>query len=360
MLTLVTSGWAQSGRNRPKQPSPPSGSPATKSTPTENPNPPTNTANPTVQYADPSEVQNDDSATLKIDATLVTVPVVVSDRSGRYLPFLKNEDFTLFEDGVNQDITFFASERTPFNVAMVLDTSRSIVDSLDAIQESAVRFTRELKEDDRVMVMEFNSRIEVLNDFTNDRYKIRHSIETTRARGGTRLHDALHLVAEKIKPLEGRKAVILLTDGEDTESNKSQRDAIEAIIEIGALLYVISYPASASIGNAQPTFGGPPTFPGGGRGRGGTQYADVTFLRQLVKDTGGDLYHAGGRNGLPDIWRKIADDLRHVYVLGYYPTNAIENGGQRAIRVQLKDREAGAVRYRQKYSANKIKQTAKN
>ncbi|MBI4852880.1 MAG: VWA domain-containing protein [Acidobacteria bacterium] len=355
-IGLTDIGSAQSGRIRPK-PAPNSNNSSTNSenNSSEGSNTPKE-AQPKVVKADPSDFSEDD-ATLKIDATLVTIPTIVSDRNGRYVPFLKPDDFKVFEDGILQEVSLLSSEKVPFKVALVMDTSGSISDSLEGIQQSAINFVRELRENDEVMVIDFNSRVELRNDFTSDREKIRYSIKTTRAGGGTRLYDALYLAGTKLKGQEGRKAIILLTDGEDTESrDASERDAIDAVLESGALNYVIQFPASDGYMGTRPTFGGPPTFPGGGGGSrrsGPGRYPDTTFLLDLVRETGGDKYYAGGRNGLPDIWHRIAEELRYVYVVGYYPSNPIENGGYRKVNIQLKDQNHGAVRYKKGYKANK-------
>lgn len=351
---------AQSGRNRPATPKTKADKGPTRSETTASS---TNNIDPTAPIASPSiggEIIDDDVATLKIDATLVTVPVVVSDQTGRYVPFLKPEDFRLFEDRVKQEISFFASEKAPFDVAIVMDTSGSIKDSMEAIQDSAIRFVRELGEDDQVMIVEFNSKVEVLNELTSDRNKIRSSIRSTRAGGGTRLYDALYEAGTRMRSVDRRKAIILLTDGEDTESRRNGQKAMEAVLESGALMYVIQFPESEQYGySGGGTIGGPPTFPGGGgiilgRGRRSpTGYPDSTFLRSLVDQTGGDIYQAGGRAGLPNVWHKIADELRHVYVLGYYPTNSLDNGGNRRIKVELSNRESGKIRYKPGYSTSK-------
>lgn len=346
VVCLGSLSLAQSGRNRanPK----PKEDTTTKTTPT------TPTNKPPVVYENASEA-SEDVGVLKIDATLVTVPTVVSDRSGRYVPFLQPKDFNLYEDSIAQEISFFSSEKVPFNVALVLDTSGSITDSLPSIQESAINFVRELKEDDKVMVIDFNSRVNIDNELTSDRNKIRHSINTIHAGGGTKIYDALLEAAKRLKSVEGRKAIILLTDGEDTESNHSETEAIDAVIESGALNYVIQFPSTefaGGMGMPAPTFPGTPsTFPGGSRGANGSRYPDTTFLHNLSDNTGGDLYYAGGRSGLPNIWHKIAEELRFVYVLGYYPSNPVDRGGKRNIQIQLKDRTNGVLRYKKTYQA---------
>lgn len=342
LLTIFqTAAVAQSGRNR--QPAQTPGSPA--------PEKPKETK---ASYATAEEAEElADTATLKIDATLVTVPVVVSDYTGRYVPFLKASDFQLTEDGIQQEISFFAAERVPFDVAIVMDTSGSIHDSLPDIQESAIRFVNELNEEDRVTIIEFNSRVRVLTELTSDRAEIQRSIRRTNSGGGTKLYDGLYEAAKRMRAVDRRKAIILLTDGEDTESRISERLALDAVVECGALIYVIQFPDSGQFGSRStmtfpPTF--PPTFPGPG---GATSYPDSTFLRLIVEMTGGDIYRAGGRNGLPNIWRKIADELRNVYVLGYYPSNPVENGGMRRIQLSLRKKEASKLRYKSSYNARK-------
>ncbi len=330
---------AQSGRNRA-----PARTPAVNQPAPEKPEAPYATA----------EEELPDTATLKIDATLVTVPVVVSDYTGRYVPFLKPSDFQLTEDGVSQEISFFAAERVPFDVAIVMDTSGSIHDSLPDIQESAIRFVNELNEEDRVTIIEFNSRVRVLTELTSDRAEIQRSIRRTKSGGGTKLYDGLYEAAKRMSSVDRRKALILLTDGEDTQSRIRERLALDAVVECGALVYVIQFPDSGQFSGRSPGMTFPPTFPPTFPSPGGTgSYPDSTFLRLVVEMTGGDIYRAGGPNGLPNIWRKIAGELRNVYVLGYYPSNPIENGGTRRIQLSLRKTEPAKLRYKSSYNAKR-------
>jgi Ca-activated chloride channel family protein len=342
---------AQSGRHRatPKSSPPPDNISTTSSSQSQ-----TTTASPPVIVEKGEDIPGAD--TLKIDATLVSVPTIVSDPTGRYVPFLKAEDFNLYEDNVPQQISLFSSEKLPFSVALVLDTSGSITDSMAGIQESAKRFVYELREDDKVMVVEFNSNVKVLNELSSDRDLIQHSIDKTRAGGSTRLYDALYEVAQRFKSVEGRKAIILLTDGEDTSSRQaSEKKAIDEVIESGALTYVIQFPDTEELMGQKPTMRTPSTFPTAGGATNRIHYPDSTFLHQLVDLSGGDMYYAGGTNGLPDIWSKIAEELRYVYVLGYYPTNPVEKGGFRQIRVQLREKASNTIHYKHGYSAHSAK-----
>ncbi|MCS6886104.1 MAG: VWA domain-containing protein [Acidobacteriota bacterium] len=330
LLLLLVQAAAQSGRIRRNPPSPPTQIKQTQEL-------------QKVVYAE-EDAEASDLAMLKIDATLVTVPAIVIDYAGRYVPFLKPSDFVLKEDGVQQDITFFAAERVPFDVIIVMDTSRSISASLSAIQDSACRFVHQLDEGDRVSVIEFNSKVRVLTELTSDKTEVEQSIRQTKAGGGTRLYDGLYEAAKRLKAIDRRKAIILLTDGEDTISKTKVQVAANAVAESGALVYVIQFPGLPNQSCRSIIL--PPTFPTPGSG----DYPDATFLKTLVELSGGDLYRASSRDSLLNIWHKIASELRHVYVLGYYPSNPIESGGTRKIQLSLKAVE-GKLRYRKSYQA---------
>ncbi|HMW00710.1 MAG TPA: VWA domain-containing protein, partial [Acidobacteriota bacterium] len=279
-----------------------------------------------------------DAEVLKIDATLITVPAVVSDSNGYYLPFLRKEQFRLFEDGTEQDISFFAPERVPFHVALILDMSGSTVLSAPDIQTAARAFVNHMRDDDKVAVVTFASSIELLCDFTDDRQVLENAIERTRSGGSTKLYEAVYkTVRNYMRNIEGRKAIILLTDGEDTSSKGvSYRDAIDAVVESDVLTYVIQYPASDWSGQTgapgRPTWfpfplpwprrpqGTPPIgwplqasfTPPQGRFPQTTQpyYSKDTFLNDLAQATGGDLYQYESMGSLSSVFTHIAEELR--------------------------------------------------
>lgn len=381
-LILGISGlaWAQSGRTRPTAP------PATKiSKPeSETPKPPPPKPSETVGPV------YDTDETIRVEATLVSVPVVVSDENGRYLPFLTKEKFRLYEDGVVQDISFFAPERVPFHVALVLDTSGSTFLSMNDMQSAAIAFVEQLRDEDQVSVISFDSNVHVLCDFTNDREMLREAILETRSGGSTKLYEAVYqTVTRQMHGIEGRKAMILLTDGEDTSSKKvSYREAIDAVVESNVLTYVIRYPAASPMMTTGPTRPGrmpgpiqipipgmpfplpwprgprtppqrPPTYPFlPPQGKipqqpgptASPSYSKSTFLYDLARSTGGELYNFETMGALSTVFSTIAEELRHVYVLGYYPTNPLEKGGWRRLRVEVSDQEA-RIRARSGYYA---------
>ena len=153
----------------------------------------------------PEEVDAGD--VIKVDTTLVTLPVSVMDRSGKYIPNLRKEDFRLWEDGIEQSVAFFSAVDKPFSVVLMLDTSGSTRFRIEEIQDAAITFVNQLRSDDRVMVVSFDEQIQVLADFTSDRSRLRDAIRQTHTGGGTKLYDAVDLVInQQLSRVSGRKA----------------------------------------------------------------------------------------------------------------------------------------------------------
>lgn len=335
--------------------------------------------------------QGNDDEVLKLEATLVNIPLLVSDRSGRYIPQLSKNDFTLYEDGVQQEIASFGSEEVPFNVALMLDVSPSVQGNVNDIQEAALAFVRQLRSQDRVMIVSFDRSTNFLTDFTSDRRQLEWAIRSVSVGSGTSVYDAVYdTVSRRMRNIEGRKALILFSDGEDTTSSHAgYDDAIGIVGESDVLVYGLRYPGSE--GNIQidpwprnrnriPDFPFPLPFPWpfprrrgpftsshlngndyrlnaapqsrGRRGKGHRGGGD--FMADLTAAGGGPVYDAEQIGDLSRLAGRIADELRHVYVVSYYPTNALSNGGFRAIRVRVKNRDDIAVRHRKGYNAGDV------
>ncbi len=290
---------------------------------------------------------------IRVDTSLVTVPVTVLDRSGRYVPYLRRQDFRLFEDGVEQKIAYFAAVDHPFTVVFLIDTSGSTQFRLDEIQDAAMTFVSKLKPEDSVMVMEFDSRIKVLCKATTDRNVIAKAIRRTSTGGSTRLYDAVDDVLRKqLRTINGRKAVVLFTDGVDTASTRATyestlRDAEEA----DAPIYSVDYDTQGTKGiwggQGMPGSGGVifgipiprPGVPGsGGTGGPGSTPAEyrrgVAYLNALSDRTGGRFYSADTMMGIGQAFTWIAEELRRQYSLGYYPKLVAKEGQRRQIKVR--------------------------
>jgi Mg-chelatase subunit ChlD len=193
----------------------------------------------------PQEPQ--DVETLKIDTDLVTVPVIATNRDGLYITDLRQEEFTITEDNVAQEIAFFGKVAAPFHVVLMLDTSSSTQDKLRQIQQAAFTFVQQLQPADRVKVISFDDKIRDLNEFTNDREVLRTAINGTRSGEGTKVYDAMELAMNTIRKIRGRKAIVIFTDGMDWHSDSATFDGtVRFLDEEGVVIYPIRYDTRAT------------------------------------------------------------------------------------------------------------------
>lgn len=283
---------------------------------------------------------------VRIETNLVTVPVSVLDRQGRFIADLRREQFKVLENGVEQRIAYFEPTEKPFTVALVLDTSGSTLFHLWEIKEAAIAFAKQLRPQDRVLVVTFDEMVMLLTEATNDLNVVTEVIQRNARTGfSTRLYDAVDLVIkERLNKIEGRKAIVLFTDGVDTSSYQATyQSTLREVEERDVLIYPIQYDTTNYMVAAQrnPTIQGAPT-------KADYVRADQ-FLHQLADKTGGRLYKANDRTQLADAFSKIAQELRYQYSLGYYPQTALETGERRVIRVRV-DQPNLAVRARESYT----------
>ena len=328
----------------------------------------------------PEEVDAGD--VIRVSTTLVTIPVSVMDRDGRYVPNLQKEEFRIWEDGVEQEVAFFQSVDKPFSVVLMLDTSPSTEFRLEDIQDAAITFVNQLRRDDRVMVVSFNDDIKMLSEFTTDREKLERAIRHARTDDGTRLYDAVDMVInQQLSRVQGRKAIVLFTDGVDTTSRHATFDSnIMDAQELDALIYSVQYDTSEDMnGNNYPVgrpgdvwgqilggiFGGGRRNGrrGGGGGGGGGGYPPARgtarddyqladrYLSELANNTGGREYHADSLQNMSTAFANVAEELRRQYSIGYYPKRPPQPGQRRQIRVRARQPNL-AVRARDSYIFN--------
>lgn len=339
---------------------------------------------PNAEPDGPEEVDAGD--VIRVNTTLVTLPVSVTDRDGRYIPNLRKEDFRLWEDGVEQNVAFFSSVDKPFSVVLMLDTSGSTRFRLDEIQDAAIAFVNQLRADDKVMIVSFDDQVRVLSDFTSDRNRLRDAIRQTEPGNGTRLYDAVDMVMnQRLSSVPGRKAIVLFTDGVDTTSRHSSFDRnIRDAEELDALIYPVQYdtlddqgggggggssnrwPKSGSdvlgqiLGGIFQKGNGGGRGGGGGGGNGNTRREyDVAdrYLHELAQRTGARSYHADSTQNLSYAFGQVADELRRQYTLGYYPKTPSQAGQRRQVRVRVNQPNL-AVRTRDSYVFNPANQPA--
>ena len=311
---------------------------------------------------------------IRTDTALITVPVSVMDRSGRYVPQLRKEQFRILENGVEQKIAYFATNDSPFTVILLIDTSNSTSMRLDDIQDAAINFVSKLKDNDSVMVMSFDDRIDVLCKPTTVRAEIEKAIRRTRTGGGTRLYDAVEDILKKqLKTISGRKAVVLFTDGVDTTSRRASYDStVRLAEESDAPIYSVDYDTRGgtspvtglpSPGGGGTIFGWPfprPTGPGSGPGSTiGDYKRAVAYLHELSDVTGGRFYSGDSMFGIGQAFTWIAEELGRQYSLGYYPSTRGKDGERRQIKVRMTEQNL-VVKSRDSYIYSEPAKTAKD
>jgi Ca-activated chloride channel homolog len=329
--------------------------------------------------ADNTPVTVDDTGTIKMDTALVTIPASVIDRDGKFVPSLKKRDFRLYEDGVEQDIESLVSVEAPFHVVLVLDTSNSTTFKFNDIQDAAFAFIKQLRPDDQVMVVSFDSKVRFHCDFTNDYDALRQAIDETRTGGSTKLYEAVEKVVDRLEQIQGRKAVVLFTDGVDTASRRANyQNTIDKVEESGALVYPIKYdtendqqggPSPSASPWPWPTPHPPnrkrwpfdhlvahmfPQWPGrapSGAGASSGEYRKAArYLQELADRSGGRLYEADTLYNVTQAFSNIAEELRHQYSLSYYPNNVKKDGAYRRVKVRV-EKSGMIVRARDGYRA---------
>lgn len=325
---------------------------------------------PATSLDDKEEVEEGD--VVRIDTNLVTVPVSVLDKDGRFISDIRREQFKVLENGVEQKIAYFESIEKPFTVALLLDTSGSTFFHLWEIKEAAINFAKQLRPQDRVLIVTFDRLVMLLTEATNDLNVVTQVVQQNAITGfSTRLYDAIDLVIKaRLNKIDGRKAIVLFTDGVDTGSYQATyQSSLREVEELDALIYPIQYDTTDFVdaqtrtnttietttirsrnfptrSSSKVTYGTPKAS-GPGTSIGDYKLADQ-YLHQLATKTGGRLYEANDRTQLSDAFSKIAKELSHQYSLGYYPQTTPQTGERREIRVRV-DQPNVAVRARDGY-----------
>jgi VWFA-related protein len=355
--------------------------------------------------------QDQQQPSIKIGTNLVTVPVIVTDRYGRFVTGLTRKEFTVREEGSSQKIEDFSSTEAPFSVALLIDTSRSTQNKLGKIRKAAETFIKQLLPNDRIMVVSFDEKVRFICDFTSDHAELERAVKSLKSSYLTSLYDAIHLtINEKMKKIQGRKAIVVLTDGVDTASKQANYEsAIELAASAGIITYTVQYetrndgsskpvyipgagnslaprpspkwqdapqqkpkpeseePKSESDGKPlisipRPQEGPPMSTPGAPpSSRVNSQrqqpirdrYLIATdFLRTLAAQSGGLPYRAETIENTSYAFQLIANELHNQYTLTYISTNDRRDGNYRAIAVGVNNPDL-VVRARRFYRAPK-------
>src|SRR5438876_6288085 len=285
----------------------------------------------------PSFAQDSDT-TFKVNVKLVNVFVTVTDQHGAPIADLKKDNFQLREDDKEQKIAVFDKESAlPLNIVMAIDTSLSTRKDLPLELASARRFVHAiLRPVDVLSLYVFSETVSELTGFTPDLRVIDRAIDHVRLGSATALYDALFLGSEALEPRQGRKVMVVITDGGDTMSKVNYQEAVRAAETAEAILYsIIVVPIEASAG----------------RDTGGEH-----ALIQLSTDTGGKYFYASSLVQLDEAFRQISDELRTQYLLAYYPSQRLSDSDFRRIQVTVSGMPADSpykVRHRTGYYTSK-------
>jgi Ca-activated chloride channel family protein len=266
---------------------------------------------------DPSQSSNNQSSDIKVDVKLVNVFVTVTDQHGAPVAGLKKEDFDLFEDDKQQTISVFDKESSiPLSIVLDIDTSLSTRKDINLELSSARRFTHAiLRPVDALSLYEFSEVVNEIVPFTSDLKTIDRGIEHPKLGAATALYDAIYLGSQALEKRQGRKVIVIITDGGDTVSQVDYKEAVRAAQEAEALVYsIIDVPIEASAG----------------RDTGGEH-----ALIQISEDTGGKYYYATSVADLDEAFHKISDELRTQYLLAYYPSQRYSSSDFRRLQVKV-------------------------
>jgi Ca-activated chloride channel family protein len=256
---------------------------------------------------------------IRIDKTMVLINVTVTDPLNRFVTGLEKENFRLFEDKVEQDISQFSSEDAPISIGLVFDTSGSMGPKLQKSRQAAVEFFKTANPSDEFFLIQFNDRPEMVVPFTTDTDKIQSALTFTQSRGRTALLDSVYLAMHEMKKAKNpRKAVLIISDGGDNSSRYTETEIKNAVREADVQIFAVGI--FESIGN---------------RGRTPEEASGPGLLNELAEQTGGREYAVENVAELPDIAAKIGIELRNEYILGYTPRNGERDGKYRHVQVRL-------------------------
>jgi Ca-activated chloride channel family protein len=282
-------------------------------------------------------------------STLITVPAIVMDRNGRYIANLRKEDFSIYDNGVEQNVAYFMSVEKPFTVALMLDVSGSTKYQLEQIREAANTFVSRLRYNDRLMAITFDGKINLLTDVADVRAIRQTKLHIPAITDGTVLYDAVAFTLKRMAQLPGRKAIVLMTDGVDQSSVATLQGTVAEIAEEDVLMYTVQY-------NTLPQLPQRLSFIKNEKARRKVEqrllkgYAvSEPYLRTLAEKTGGRFYKADDLSDVAPAFEAITAELGVQYSLGYYPKENPTNG-ERTIRIRVRYPNL-VVRARDRYAS---------
>jgi Ca-activated chloride channel family protein len=258
-------------------------------------------------------------ANIRVDTTLVLIPVTVTDPMNRFVDGLDKENFRLFEDKNEQALVQFSSEDAPLSVGLVFDVSGSMGAKLEKSRQAAAQFFKTANPEDEFFLVQFGDRAELTIPFTHNLEEIQNRLTFTQSKGRTALLDAIYLALNHMKKAKNpRKALLVISDGGDNNSRYTEGEIKNLVREADVQIY--------AIGIFEPM---------GSRGRTAEELSGPGMLSETAEQTGGRHFPIDNINELPDVAAKIGIELRNQYILGYSPSNQDRDGKYRKVQVKL-------------------------
>ncbi|MBN1569705.1 MAG: VWA domain-containing protein [Acidobacteria bacterium] len=285
---------------------------------------------------------------IRVESALVTVPVIANNAKGRFLGGLTSDDFKLFEDGIQVPISLFLTSEDPVKIALLIDTSQSTTTVLRSIKKAAEQFLLQMRPQDQALVVGFDTEIRTLCPLTSDPGELKEGIKKARSSGSrTRMRDTIHEIAQKkFRSLTGRKAIILLSDGQDKGSKISAGDLLNTVAASNTLIYSIFY-------KVDPRELMEELFGVESRNRRSflsweeQEKKAVAYLTQISELSAGRVYTSEVRE-LDLAFKQISEELRSQYLLGFYPDESRLDGSMHALEVRVSAPDA-VIRSRRNY-----------
>jgi Ca-activated chloride channel family protein len=285
-----------------------------------------------------AQAQGQPPLTFGTSIDIINLTVTVTDAQSRLIPGLGKEAFSVYEDGVKQELALFNKDRLPLTVVLLMDASASMDDKMVAAKSAAKRFVGTLVSEDRARIVSFNNRIDVLQDFTNDKTALNDGIDKLKPAGSTALHNAFYISIKDLQkekqagPAARRQAIILLSDGENTSSIVTDEQVIDLARKAEISIYSVRLTSDFE----------------GDKGRAAFSQA-THLLSVLARETGGQAFFPAQIQELDSVYDRIAEEMRTQYSLGYVPTNLKRDGRYRRIVVRIPTRDDVILRYKLGY-----------
>jgi Ca-activated chloride channel homolog len=279
----------------------------------------------TIGFAQQPPGRRDPQTPFRAGVDLVSLNVTVADAATHYITDLTQDDFSVFEDGVKQEVTFFNHTNLPIALSLLLDTSASMETKLPTAQEAAIGFARKLRQQDLAEIVDFDNRVNVLQSFTSNVQELEQAIRKTSAGGSTSLYNAVYIALKDLKKVGAknvdeirRQAIIVLSDGEDTSSLLPFEEVLDLAKRSETAIYSVGLRSNETLSSSTKGF------------------KEAEFvLRQFSQETGGRAFFPNQLSDLNNVYGQIADELSSQYTVGYTSRNNKRDGTWRRVVVRV-------------------------